>query len=102
MNNEKRFVLFIILMSIWMLGFPYVMRLPGINPPPKEPVPPAAAAVEAEKKAQPGDEAKEPAKDAVAKAEEKAKAGPAAVAPKKPEVPLVEEGELVLGNEGDT
>ena len=37
MNNEKRFVLFIILMFFWMMGFPYVMRLLGLNPPPKKP-----------------------------------------------------------------
>jgi YidC/Oxa1 family membrane protein insertase len=105
MNNEKRFVLFIILMFIWMMGFPYIMQLLGLTPPSRKPAPPAAAAVEAEKKAQPEGAAKEPAKGEVAKAEEKAKAAPAApaaVEPKKAEVPLVDEGELVLGHEDDT
>jgi YidC/Oxa1 family membrane protein insertase len=98
MNNEKRFVLFIILMFVWMMGFPYIMRLLGVPP---------AAAVKAEKKVQPWDAAKEkePAKGEVAKAADKAKtepAAPAAVAPKKSEVALVEEGELVLGHVNDT
>jgi YidC/Oxa1 family membrane protein insertase len=104
MNNEKRFVLFIILMFFWMMGFPYVMRMLGLNPPVKKPAPPPAVAAEAEKPAAPDAAAKEAPKAEVAKAEEKAKdrpADPAAAAAKKPEVALVEEGELVLGLEDD-
>ncbi len=52
MSNEKRFFLFIVLMFLWMMAFPYVMRLLGLNPPPKKP-PAAAAAVEAAKKGEP-------------------------------------------------
>ncbi len=111
MSNEKRFVLFLVLMLIWMMGFPYVARFLGLNSaqPKKPPVPPAAV-VEADKKGEPGKLAKEPAKDvqakdAQAKEHEPAKAAapaPAATEPKKPEVPLVEESELVLGSDTDT
>lgn len=115
MNNEKRFVLFIILMFLWMMGFPYIMRLLGINPPPQKPAVRPGAAALAEKKAQPGKAAKEPEKGDLAKAEPaKAKAepgakepakkgeGPAAAETKEAEVKLVDESELVLGSETDT
>src|SRR5579883_3114291 len=108
MSNEKRYVLFFILLFLWMMGFPYVMRFLGLNPPPPKKPPVAAAAGEVGKKAEPGDAAKE----VLAKASEKGKAGepekgkvqpPAAAAegPKKPEVKLVDESELVLGSEDD-
>jgi YidC/Oxa1 family membrane protein insertase len=104
MSNEKRFVLFIALMFLWMLGFPYVMGLLGLTPPPKKaPAPPIAAGGaekkgEAEKKAGPEAPPQEPVKV------KEPRATPAAVAeaPKKAEVALVEESELVLGSETDT
>src|SRR5262249_23683597 len=113
MSTEKRFVLFFVLMLLWMMGFPYVMRFLGLNPPPKKPPVPAVAAGEAARKDEPGGAAKEPSQEALAKGQEPAKAGgpetvkaeaPAAAAPepKKPEVPLVEESELVLGSETDS
>src|SRR5262249_11517488 len=110
----KRFVLFIAVMFLWMMGFPYVLKFLGLNPPPKKPPVPAAAAGKADQKAEPPGDAKQPAKDALAKGQEPAKPGgpekgkaeaPAAAAaaePKKPEVALVQESELVLGSETDT
>jgi YidC/Oxa1 family membrane protein insertase len=114
MSNEKRFVLFILLMLFWMMGFPYVMRFLGLNPPPKKPPAPAVAAGEAGPKAEPPGAAKEPAKDALAKGQEPAKTGgpekgkaeaPAAAAaaePTQPEVAPFQASELVLGSETDT
>jgi YidC/Oxa1 family membrane protein insertase len=104
MSNEKRFALFLVLMLIWVMGFPYVTRFLGIAPaPPKKPPVPPAAVADAEKKGEPAKEAEkkgEPAKEAQAKAQEPAKAHPAVEA-KVPEVAPVAEPELVLGSDGD-
>ena len=106
MNNEKRFILFIVLMIAWLWGFPHIMRLLGLVPPNKlaqnDPV-----AARTEKKDRPDDTARKPAKAEPARDEGKAKEAPtpksetpSAVA-KKPEVAVVKPSELILGSETD-
>jgi YidC/Oxa1 family membrane protein insertase len=103
MSNEKRFVLCMILMILWMLAWPYMARLVGLMPEPKKLPADAVAAKDAEKKkdvpaAKPGVEAKpEAPKD---QEPPKAVAQPAEP-PKKPDVELVNESELVLGSVTD-
>ncbi len=74
MSNEKRYGLTIVLLILWMMAFPYVMKMLGLAPAAKKPRAVAAGAVEPDKKGEP-DRAKEkePAGDAVAKGEEPAK-----------------------------
>ncbi len=119
MNNEKRFILFIVLMIAWMWGFPHIMRLLGLAPPPTKKPPENPPAAGAEKKDGPADTARNPGKAAVAKEEGKAKdeakakdEGKAKDAPaskpektagaeKKADVAVVPASELVLGSETD-
>ena len=42
MTNEKRFVLFVIIVFLWMIASSYLTRMMGWNPPPKKPAPLAA------------------------------------------------------------
>jgi len=107
MSNEKRFVLFAVVMFAWLLGFPYVMRFLGLSPAPRKPpaLPAAAAAAQDAqlKKPEPtptGVLPKDSAKPAVAQGQGPAKAAPDAP-PKRPEVELVNESELVLGSVTD-
>jgi len=111
MNNDKRIVLFIVLMVAWMIGSSYLTRLMGLNPePPKRPqLPPNAAALK-EKDAK-GDRgpAEEPAQDKakIRTADAKAEAipgnkpGAKAEAIKKPDVEVANESELVMGSVAD-
>src|SRR5262245_38443285 len=113
MSNEKRFVLFLVLMFAYLLGYPYLMRLLGVNPLPRKP-PAARPAVAAsgqdqEKKGELA-RAKTPAKDqdrpGAGRSQEPAlPAAKAAVAaaqgPKEPTVELVAPEKLVLGSVGD-
>ena len=116
MSNEKRILLAVILMFLWMMALQYIGRLLGFNPPPKPP-PAAAAAAEAAKKgeAAKNDEdekkdeaankakpplAKEAAKADPAKSQEPGKAQVAAAndaTAKVPEVVLEDEEELASG-----
>src|SRR5262249_10183398 len=102
MRNEKRFVLFLVLMLIWMMGFPYVARLLGIVPPPakKAPIPPPAVA-EADKKGEPDKAAGEAAKDSEKKKPQEPAKAEIVAEPKKPEVERVDPSELELGSEAD-
>jgi YidC/Oxa1 family membrane protein insertase len=109
MNNEKRFVLFVVIVFAWMIGASYLSRMMGWTPPPKPraAMPPLAnkdqgkqpnpdlanalAEARAKRDAQRGaDQAKEAAKAA---AETQISAAPA-----KPETELASAGELVLGS----
>lgn len=103
MSNEKRFVLFVVLMFAWLLGSPYLLKMLGLAPPPQKKAPAAAA--------------REPGKgtDAVAKAEKptpevpaakdgaKGGATPEAVEKGKAEsrVTLVDPSELLMGSTSD-
>ncbi len=107
MSNEKRFFLCMLLMLIWMMGWPYVARLVGLAPEPKKP-PAAAAGKDQEKKgelaAKP--EGKDAAKPGEAKSEAKGKpaetpAPKVAEAPQKPDVELVPGSELIIGSTAD-
>jgi YidC/Oxa1 family membrane protein insertase len=111
MNNDKRIVLFIMLMVAWMIASSYVTRLMGLNPePPKRRELPANAAALKGKDAA-GDRGlgEEPAQDTakVRTADAKAEATPRkepepkAEAIKKPDVEVVDESELVMGSVTD-
>ncbi|MGO9469027.1 MAG: YidC/Oxa1 family insertase periplasmic-domain containing protein [Isosphaeraceae bacterium] len=113
MTNDKRIVLFIVLLVGWMLASSYLTRLLGLNPePPKRPLlPPNAAALKGkDAKVGRGPAGEEPAQE---KAKVKAADAIAAKAPgnepaaqaeaiKKPDVAVVNESELVLGSVADT
>ncbi len=53
MSNEKRFVLSMLLVFIWMMGWPYVGRQLGLWPAPKKPPVVADAGKDQEKKGEP-------------------------------------------------
>jgi len=111
MNNDKRIVLFIVMMVAWMIASSYLTRLLGLapEPPKRQPVPPIAAADK--KKDSKGDRAPGEAaaqdKAKVQMGEAKAEATPAnepghnAKAPDKPDVEVVNESELVMGSVTD-
>src|SRR4051794_5316582 len=104
MSNEKRFALFVVLMFAWLLGFPYILKFLGLNPPPPQKKAPAiaAGAPKAEKEAPGVGEAK--AREAAAeKAAPGAPAEKAAAAEKSraPQVALVDARDLVLGSTSD-
>ncbi len=111
MNNDKRIVLFIVLMVTWMLASSYLTRLLGLNPePPKRPLlPPNAAALKGKDAKADRGPGEEPAQDKakVRAADAKAEATPGnepaakAEAIKKPDVEVVNESELVLGSVTD-
>lgn len=111
MTNDKRIVLFIILMVAWMIASPYLMRLLGLDPGPRKPppgLPNAAANKGIDAKGEPVAReaaAKEKEKDRTADAKAKGKPGnepaPADREPKKPDVEVVNEMELVLGSLSD-
>ena len=97
MSNEKRFVLFIVLMFLWMMGFPYVMRLLGLSSGAQEAAGRRpAAAVEAGEEGRAGRRQGEGAGQgrAAAKGEEPAKKAEAPAgrrrAPRSPDVDLVD------------
>ncbi|HZW33097.1 MAG TPA: membrane protein insertase YidC [Isosphaeraceae bacterium] len=106
MSNEKRFVLCMLLAFAYLLCYPYVLRLFGINPLPRKP-PAAVAAQDREKQPEPAqatpqDEARPEAGKAQKPAAADGKAEVAAApTPKPPTVQLVEPAELVLGSVAD-
>jgi YidC/Oxa1 family membrane protein insertase len=111
MSNDKRIVLFIIVMVAWMIASPYLMRLLGIDPGPRKPPtrPPNAAAGKVldekgdRKTAAAADLGKGKAQSAGGKAQVKAANEPAPkdLEPKKPDVEVVNETDLVLGSVAD-
>ncbi len=110
MSNEKRFVLCMVLMVLWMLAWPYMARRMGLMSEAKKPPADAVVAKDAEKKEEPAAKPEGDAKPEIPKAKEPAKAlaqpakalaQPAEPPPKKPEVELVDDSELVLGSVND-
>jgi YidC/Oxa1 family membrane protein insertase len=111
MNNDKRIVLFIVLLLAWMIASSYITRRMGLNPArPKGPVFPPNAAADKGKdakgdrgpgEAQAQDKTKVPTADAKAAAAAKTEPGPKAEAIKKPDVEVVNESELVMGSVTD-
>jgi YidC/Oxa1 family membrane protein insertase len=111
MTNEKRTVLFVILMVAWMIAAPYLLRLMGLNPEPRKPPPhlPRIAAENQNDGIADRDKTKAVAQDKAKAEPAGGKAGatarkapePAGQAPGKPEVELVNESELVLGSATD-
>jgi YidC/Oxa1 family membrane protein insertase len=116
MSNEKRIVLFFILMFLWlMLGYPYFARLTGIERAVrKRPAPPKVAAEKVAEKpktgqidagpvpagAPEGPKAAQAALSQPSPAKEGARAA-AGAAGKQPGVELVDESKLVLGSVTD-
>ncbi len=92
MSNEKRFVLCMVLMVLWMLAWPYLARRMGLMSEPKKPPVDAVLAKDAEKKEEPAAKAEGAAKPETPKVQEPAKAlaQAAETPPKKPEVELVQ------------
>jgi YidC/Oxa1 family membrane protein insertase len=111
MSNDKRIVMFIVLMVAWMIASSYLTRLLGLNPePPKRPPLVAKAAAEKAKDATADRAAREPAvqdqakvQKADAKAEESSvdEKEAKAQAIKTPDVEVVDESELVMGSVTD-
>jgi YidC/Oxa1 family membrane protein insertase len=103
-SNEKRFVLCMVLMVLWMLAWPYFARRMGLMPEPKKPPAEAVVAKDAEKKEEPAAKTEVVAeKPEPPKAQEPAKALAQAAEPppKKPDVELIDESQLVLGSVND-
>jgi YidC/Oxa1 family membrane protein insertase len=111
MNNDKRIVLFIILMVGWIVVYPYLLKLLGIDrgvrKPPERP-PNAAANNGTEPKGEPvageaagQEKGKAAAPDAKAQATAGKEPAPKDQDTKKPDVLLVNEAELVLGSVND-
>ncbi len=103
MSNERRFFLFVVLMFLWLWGFPYVMKMAGLMPEPKKPPAAVVADKDQEKKVEPEARAKDQAKPEPVKSQDTAKAAKQATetTPKKPDVEVVNESELVLGSDLD-
>src|SRR5271165_4062575 len=106
MTNQKRFVLFCIIVFGWMLASSYISRMMGWVPPPKKPLPIPAAAQQAKEEKLDlarGEGAADEggAKPARPLAEESPKqVAKAAISasPLQSEVDLLEPSELVLGS----
>jgi len=100
MSNERRFVLFMVLMAAWIAGSPYLFTKLGLIPPAKPPVkeakPEAGKAAEVAK----GEQKAEPKVAGAEKAE--ASEGPSVKAEAEPpKVEIVPAAELVLGSLSD-
>jgi YidC/Oxa1 family membrane protein insertase len=113
MNNEKRIVLFVVLLSVWMLVYSFISREMGWNPPPKklQRVPPRAALAGDDKEVKPGlvkaDDTKPEQgeqKPAVDKTKDQpgapAKPGVAAAPAAGSRIEIVDPAELVMGATG--
>ncbi len=103
MSNEKRFVLCMVMMVLWMLAWPYLARRMGLMSEPKNPPADAVVAKDAEKAEEPPTKPEAEAKPETPKAQEPAKAlaQPTETPPKKPDVEIVNEPDLVLGSVTD-
>jgi YidC/Oxa1 family membrane protein insertase len=114
MNNEKRFVVFVVIVFLWMIGASYFTRMMGWTPPPKQiPAVPVVTEKDKEKERQLKLDSAKAAADAGRKGDTKAgaeetkheprlaaNAGMSA-APARPEIELVRASELVLGSVTD-
>ncbi|MDR3619935.1 MAG: YidC/Oxa1 family insertase periplasmic-domain containing protein [Paludisphaera borealis] len=100
MSNERRFVLFVVVMFGWLLGFPYLLKSLGLapTPPPKPPAGQAAAAGDAKKALDKKAEDAKPAPEIKAAKDQPAKEQADA---DKPKVALVPAAELVMGSLAD-
>ena len=103
MSNEKRFFLSMLLVFVWMMGWPYVARQLGWAPEPKKPPAVAAAGKDQEKKGEQPALPKDGAKPETTKSEapDKPETPAIAAAPKTPDVELVPGSELILGSVAD-
>ncbi|WP_165075169.1 membrane protein insertase YidC [Paludisphaera rhizosphaerae] len=95
MSNEKRLVLFVMLIFLWMVGFPYLLEKLGLAPRNAAKKPPVAVAKADEaKKAEPADAEKKPG-DAPSTESAAVKEAP------KPKADLVPPTELAMGSAED-
>ena len=105
MSNERRFVLFVVIMFAWLLGFPYLLKSLGLAPPPPPKKPPAAAVDDAAKKALDENQAPKLKADEANDADtlKDQPADPAAADSKadKPKVDVVPLDQLVMGSSTD-
>ncbi len=103
MSNERRFVLFVVIMFAWLLGFPYLLKSLGLAPTPAPKKPPVVAADEAARKDRDENQApKLKAADATDADKPKENEGeadkPKVAEPKLEVIPLTE---LVMGSATD-
>jgi YidC/Oxa1 family membrane protein insertase len=109
MSNEKRFVLFLVLMFAYLLGYPHLMRLFGLDPDRRRPPAAAPAAGQALKKHEapaqekpaPKDQARPQAGNVPGPAAPGGKLEAAAHVPKPLTVEVVNPTDLVLGSAAD-
>lgn len=99
MSNERRFALFMALMVAWLFGFPYLLKMLGLAPPPTTPKKnqPAAAAVEKPGQTEKGELPANVFAADDAKADDEGAKFQAA----KAEIALADRAELVMGSLAD-